>query len=146
MHENKFEQQVREKMEQLGFDPPDDVWTNVDKEINKDKERRRPIFWLLFFSGLLLAGGGYYFSMNKNAVNPIAANKHQKEGYKDPYKREINKTGEKTKRINEENEEKGRLQQDNVLRGVLNEKRVKESIVIHSGKKKKRSDATISIK
>jgi hypothetical protein len=30
MRENKFENQVREKMDQLGFDPSDEVWTQVD--------------------------------------------------------------------------------------------------------------------
>jgi hypothetical protein len=52
MHENNFEKQVREKMDQLGFDPADSVWERVDKEINKEKKHRRPLFWLFFFSGL----------------------------------------------------------------------------------------------
>jgi Outer membrane protein beta-barrel domain len=60
MDENKFEKEVREKMDQLGFDPSDAVWANVDKEINKDKKRRRPIFWLVFPLILVLMVGGYY--------------------------------------------------------------------------------------
>ncbi len=66
MHENNFEDQVREKMDQLGFDPPDAVWTAVDKEINKDKKRRGPLFFLLLFSGLLLSGGAIYYGVYKN--------------------------------------------------------------------------------
>ncbi len=48
MHENNFEKQVQEKMDQLGFEPSDAVWAAVDKEINKGKRRRRP-FFILFF-------------------------------------------------------------------------------------------------
>ena len=67
MHENKFEKQVQEKMEELQFVPSDAVWEKVDEEINKDKKDRRPLFWLFFFLGLLLLGGGYYFSLNKKS-------------------------------------------------------------------------------
>ena len=35
MREDEFEKQVREKMEQLGFIPPESVWTGLDREINK---------------------------------------------------------------------------------------------------------------
>jgi|GEM_PF-1386451 len=66
MHENNFEKQVREKMDQLGFDPSGTVWASVDKELKREKKRRRPLFWLFLFSGLTLAGGAYYFSSNKN--------------------------------------------------------------------------------
>ena len=72
MRENEFEKQVREKMEQLGFTPSESVWDGVDKEINKEKKRRMPLFWLFFVSGLLLAGGAYYFIVNKNTPENIA--------------------------------------------------------------------------
>jgi hypothetical protein len=73
MHENEFEKQVQKKMEELHFVPSDAVWKKVDKEINKDEKRRRPVFWLLLFAGLMLAGGGYYFiAAKKNA--DIASN------------------------------------------------------------------------
>ena len=72
MRENEFEKQVREKMEQLGFAPSDSVWAGVDKEINKEKKRRVPLFWLFFVSGLLLAGGAYYIIENRNSIHTIA--------------------------------------------------------------------------
>ncbi len=78
MHENNFEKQVQEKMDQLGFDPSDAVWAAVDKEINKEKRRRRPFFVLFFLSGLLLAGGGVYFGMIKSPVPKIVAGQQQK--------------------------------------------------------------------
>ena len=71
MHENNFEKRVQEKMDQLGFDPSDTVWTAIDKEINKEKRSRKPFFFLFFLSGLLLAGGGIYFGMVKNSANNI---------------------------------------------------------------------------
>jgi hypothetical protein len=58
MHENNFEKQVREKMDQLGFDPADTVWANVDKEINRERKRRSPVFWIFFLTGIMIAGGG----------------------------------------------------------------------------------------
>ncbi len=79
MHENNFEKQVQEKMDQLGFDPSDAVWAAVDKEINKEKRRRRPFFILFFLSGLLLTGGGVYLLMIKNPVPKIVASQQQSE-------------------------------------------------------------------
>ena len=78
MHENNFEKQVQEKMDQLGFDPSDAVWAAVNKEINKGKRRRRPFFILFFFSGLLIVGGGIYFGMIKNSSTNIIAGQQQK--------------------------------------------------------------------
>jgi hypothetical protein len=66
MRENEFEKKVREKMEQLGFDPSESVWTGVDREIKKERKRRVPLFWLFLIPGLLVAGGAYYFVANKN--------------------------------------------------------------------------------
>src|ERR1700730_5977753 len=79
MDENKFEKEVREKMDQLGFDPSDTVWANVDKEINKDKKRRRPIFWLGFPVVLVFLAGGSYVIFHKSSNNIIGINKKQTE-------------------------------------------------------------------
>jgi hypothetical protein len=64
MREDKFEKQVREKMDQLGFDPSDAVWLRVDQEINERKERRKPIFWIFFISGLMITAGATYLALN----------------------------------------------------------------------------------
>ncbi len=69
MHENKFEKEVRGKMDHFGLDPSEAVWAGVEKEINKDKKDRRPLFWLFFFSGLVLLGGGIYTAGYKNSTN-----------------------------------------------------------------------------
>jgi hypothetical protein len=81
MREEKFEKQVREKMEQLGFDPSESVWVNVNKEINQEK-KRRPIFWLFFLPALLLAGTVYYVNNHSGgakADNPVLKVEDQKE-------------------------------------------------------------------
>jgi Outer membrane protein beta-barrel domain len=69
MHENKFEKEVREKMDHFGLDPSEAVWAGVEKEIDKNKKDRRPLFWLFFFSGLALLGGGIYFAGNKYSAD-----------------------------------------------------------------------------
>ena len=89
MHENNFEDQVREKMDQLGFDPPDAVWTAVDKEINKDKKRRGPLFILFLFSGLLLSGGAIYFGAIKNHSDKKTISLEQKRKDEDPNKSSV---------------------------------------------------------
>jgi hypothetical protein len=93
MYENNFEKQVREKMDQLGFDPSDTVWASVDKEINKEKKRRRPLFWLLFFPGLLLTGGTFYFIATKNNPNTRATIQKQGEINKKRSDQSLSKAG-----------------------------------------------------
>lgn len=81
MHENNFEDQVHDKMQQLGFDPSDAVWSGIDKEINKER-KRKPLFWLFFFSGLTLAGIAFYMgTLNRNPNN---ASVKQQEVLKNP--------------------------------------------------------------
>ena len=52
---NDFEKQVQQKMEELQLRPSAEVWTEVEKEIRKDKRKRRVIFWWLL--PLLITGG-----------------------------------------------------------------------------------------
>jgi hypothetical protein len=77
MHENEFEKRVREKMDQLSFDPSDAVWNGVDKEINKEEKRRTPLFWFFCFLGLTLATGGYYYYSHMDDSHIAAATKQQ---------------------------------------------------------------------
>jgi hypothetical protein len=109
MDENKFEKEVREKMDQLGFDPSDAVWANVDKEINKDKKRRRPIFWLVFPLTLVLMVGGYYVISYKSSINIIATNKQQIGIDKNQDKQSTGKAETDNDERNKKNEEAKRL-------------------------------------
>jgi hypothetical protein len=53
---NDFEKQVQQKMDELQLRPSGEVWTEVEKRIRKEKQRRRFVLWF-FLTGLLLLGG-----------------------------------------------------------------------------------------
>jgi len=55
MLENEFEKRVQQKMEDFNLHPSEDVWTEVERRIRKEKKRRILAWWPLFF---LLGGGG----------------------------------------------------------------------------------------
>jgi len=101
MRENEFEKQVREKMDHLGFDPRDTVWTAVDKEINKEKKRRIPLFWLFFLPALLMAGGAYYLIEHKGSPDAIAKNLQQPELNKNQISQPEPKSEKKDKKTEE---------------------------------------------
>ncbi|MBO9565263.1 MAG: hypothetical protein J7621_20980 [Niastella sp.] len=65
MSDHEFEKQVQLKMEQLRLRPSNAVWTEVEKNIRRDKRRRRMIMWLPV--ALLFLGAGGYFAMTKTA-------------------------------------------------------------------------------
>ena len=64
MSVHEFEKKVRESMDELKLRPSEAVWTNVEKEIKKDKRRRRFILWLPLL--LLVLGGAGYFVFFSN--------------------------------------------------------------------------------
>jgi hypothetical protein len=65
MSDHEFEKQVQLKMEQFRLRPSNAVWTEVEKNIRRDKRRRRMIMWLPV--ALLFLGAGGYFAMTKTA-------------------------------------------------------------------------------
>ncbi len=113
MHENNFEDQVREKMNQLGFDPSDAVWTAVDKEINKDKKRRGPLFILFLCSGLLLSGGAIYFGAIKNYSDKKTISREEKGKDEDRNKSSVGKDQSARLEQNKLNEETANLNKQN---------------------------------
>ncbi len=65
MSDHDFEKQVKIRLEQLKLRPSDAVWMEVEKNIRRDKRRRRMILWLPI--ALLMLGAGGYFAMNPSA-------------------------------------------------------------------------------
>lgn len=60
--QNEFEKQVQKKLDELDLVPSPPVWQSIEKQIRKDKDRRRIIFWLPL--GVLLLGAGAWFLFN----------------------------------------------------------------------------------
>src|SRR4030095_8500513 len=66
-----FEKQVRQKMEELDFVPGEPVWTKIEEQIRRKKDRRKLAFWLPLF--LLLAGGSTLWLMQGQHRNEQSA-------------------------------------------------------------------------
>lgn len=76
MEENKFEKQVRQKMDELKLNPSGSVWEHIKIRIEKRKSRRWELLIFFFLFALLLSGGYWLFnspdsltSNNKNISN-----------------------------------------------------------------------------
>ncbi|WP_315816620.1 hypothetical protein [Paraflavitalea speifideaquila] len=65
MSDHDFEKQVKVRLDQLKLRPSDAVWTVVEKNIRREKRRRRMIIWLPLL--LLTLGAGGYFAMQENS-------------------------------------------------------------------------------
>jgi len=78
MQKADFEKNVQEKMQELRFQPSQEVWKRVEAGITPQRRRRPMVIWFLF-AGLLLAGGSFYF-INTSSNKNISANKHQQPG------------------------------------------------------------------
>jgi Outer membrane protein beta-barrel domain len=143
MRENNFEDQVREKMDQFGFDPPDAIWTAVDKEINKDKKRRGPLFILILFSGLLLAGGVIYFGAVKNNSVTKTITGEQKRIDEGENKSSVGKDQSSKEEENKLNEETPNLNKQNM---ALKSKNSSKSDIVKSGNGPASSDNSKGIR
>lgn len=87
MYDRDFEKRVQQKMEELKFSPSASVWNRVEKELTRNKQRRKPVFWLLSLL-FLAASGGIYFYFHENKPNSVVATKNS---IPSPY--EKNKSG-----------------------------------------------------
>ena len=85
--ENKFEKQVKQKMEELDFVPASPVWLKIEEQIRQKKERKRLAFWLPLC--LLLAGGSITWFILQHDQQPagektIHQEMNRTSGIKDP--------------------------------------------------------------
>jgi hypothetical protein len=78
MHDPEFEKQMRQRMEELKFSPSETVWANLEKEIAKDKRRKRPLLWFSFFLVIALAGSFYFLLNTNNNHNRVIKNQSAK--------------------------------------------------------------------
>ena len=79
MQENEFEDQVQKIMGELSFDPHDTVWSGVAKEIEKDKKRRKPLFWIFLLGAPVIITAGYLFSTGNFSGSRLPLNLHGQE-------------------------------------------------------------------
>src|SRR5690349_15204419 len=63
MSDHEFEKKVQQKMDDLRLRPSDAVWAEVDRNLRRDKRRRRIVLWLPLM-GILLTAGGYFIFTN----------------------------------------------------------------------------------
>ncbi len=62
MHNNEFEKQVQQKMEELKLTPRDAVWENVEASLPEKNKRR----WLLWLFSIVIVGTAIVFFLNQN--------------------------------------------------------------------------------
>jgi hypothetical protein len=62
MSDHEFEKKIQLQMEELKFRPSEAVWMEVEKNIRRDKRRRRFLLWIPVAAGLLLTGGYLVFN------------------------------------------------------------------------------------
>jgi Outer membrane protein beta-barrel domain len=78
MQDPEFEKKVRMKMEELKFSPSESVWLQVEKQIQADRRRRKPLLWIFILSGLFLLGGSFFLIRHSSkSANGIASKSDQ---------------------------------------------------------------------
>jgi hypothetical protein len=83
MSVNRFEEQVREKMDELRFSPSSAVWSGVEAELDRRRKRRFIYWWLAPAAAIIIVGSLY---LN----NHLVSSKQQQE-------KNISKTSSETK-------------------------------------------------
>lgn len=63
MSVKRFEEQVRDSMDELKFSPSENVWTGVVSELDKRRKRRIALWWIPI--GLLLIGSVYFWNQSQ---------------------------------------------------------------------------------
>ena len=58
-------------MEELKFSPSPAVWKNLETELDKEKKRRRPVFWFFLFAGIGLGAAMIYITTSHRQLHPM---------------------------------------------------------------------------
>src|SRR5690242_134451 len=113
MEPNKFERQVQQKLEEFKIPPAEEVWTKVEKGINRKRKDRR-LLLLVAFLFLLLSAGFLYFNAQNNTSIPV--NKQIVQNF-NPAKKEaakIKKQDESSETTNEEKKNTTALNEEKI--------------------------------
>ena len=87
MSKADFEKSVQQKMQELRFQPSQDVWKRVEADITPKRRRRPMVLWFLF-AGLLMGAGSIYF-ISTQSSNNVANNHPQHPGQAIAEKQEV---------------------------------------------------------
>ena len=71
-HENEIDQIFRDGLEKAVFSNQDAAWAAMEKSLEEDQRRRRPILWITFSAMLLVLLFGWFFSSN-STDQPVSA-------------------------------------------------------------------------
>jgi len=97
MHDSEFEKRVQQKMEELEFSPSPSVWKNVEEELEKEKERKRPLSWFLLFAVIGITAGIYFYSnTNFHSGNKNIAGKSKPAGEQNSLQNAAPMSGDKS--------------------------------------------------
>ncbi len=108
MQTHDFEKHVQKELAEFSLEPTDGVWQNVELRINKERKKRRIVFFWLFAGIVLLGGGAGLFYIDSNGEERIIAHVEKSSSN---YTTEKNKTNSaiESAKANEADGKKGSL-------------------------------------
>ncbi len=70
--EHKGFSHLKDKMDEVSFTPPPNLWDDIEKELDQQQKPRRPwgLLLLFLFSSVAFTGIGYYFGKKSNLLKP----------------------------------------------------------------------------
>jgi hypothetical protein len=66
MSDHEFEKKMQQKMDDLRLRPSDAVWAEVERNLRREKRRRRLVLWIPLMGVLLTAGGFFIYNGSGN--------------------------------------------------------------------------------
>src|SRR3954454_24079310 len=74
MQADEFEKDIRDKMEGFSLVPGSEVWNQVSTRLQREKKKRRVLFYWLFSGLVLLAGISAWWIATENKAKPEVNN------------------------------------------------------------------------
>ncbi len=136
MPDNSFEKKVRDRLDEFGLSPTNNVWEQVEAHLNRKKKRDRGIIWFLFAAMLLGAGGFYFYESSDSSSAKDTPEIAQVSGAKDKETSQQNinngnqnskETGEEAGRGNAQNSDQKEVSASSINKSDLKEKQAKSN-------------------